>query len=185
MPGCPFRFTLYLLLFPLVGTNIPARYGWYHVDHTAPVPPVRWYVFQCKMSHSYHWSHSDTRYLLRYTAKVSRTAEIAPTGELPSGFARQYAGRLLDCPLDDPDALDALLRGTHIVEYNLHTNAYYLKGTRIPGFVGSAVVDAHLSLPLLEVWNALLAFAPYGGIGIKTALGMGGAEVMTLTEKEH
>lgn len=59
----------------------------------------RWYVFQCKMSHSYHWSHSDTRYLLRYTAKVSRTAEIAPTGELPSGFARQYAGRLLDCPI--------------------------------------------------------------------------------------
>ena len=99
MPGYPFRFTLYLLLFPLVGTNIPARYGWYHVDHTAPVPPVRWYVFQCKMSHSYHWSHSDTRYLLRYTAKVSRTAEIAPTGELPSGFARQYAGRLLDCPI--------------------------------------------------------------------------------------
>ena len=99
MPGCPFRFTLYLLLFPLVGTNIPARYGWYHVDHTAPVPPVRWYVFQCKMSHSYHWSHSDTRYLLRYTAKVSRTAEIAPTGELPSEFARQYAGRLLDCPI--------------------------------------------------------------------------------------
>ena len=90
-----------------------------------------------------------------------------------------------DCPLDDPDALDALLRGTQIVEYNLHTPAYYLKGTRIPGFVGSAVVDAHLSLPLLEVWNALLAFAPYGGIGIKTALGMGGAEVMTLTEKEH
>ena len=86
MPGCPFRFTLYLLLFPLVGTNIPARYGWYHVDHTAPVPPVRWYVFQCKMSHSYHWSHSDTRYLLRYTAKVSRTAEIAPTGELPTGL---------------------------------------------------------------------------------------------------
>ena len=34
--------------------------------------------------------------------------------------------------------------------------------------------------PLLELWNALLSFAPYGGIGIKTTLGMGGVSVEPL-----
>lgn len=37
-----------------------------------------------------------------------------------------------------------------------------------------------LALPLLELWNALLSFAPYGGIGIKTTLGMGGVSVEPL-----
>ena len=85
-----------------------------------------------------------------------------------------------DCQLSDPDALDAILRGLRILDYSLHTVSYPIKNTRIPGFVGSAVVEARLALPLLELWNALLSFAPYGGIGIKTALGMGGVSVEPL-----
>lgn len=85
-----------------------------------------------------------------------------------------------DCQLSDPDALDAILRGLRILDYNLHTVSYPIKNTRIPGFVGSAVVEARLALPLLELWNALLSFAPYGGIGIKTTLGMGGVSVEPL-----
>ena len=49
-----------------------------------------------------------------------------------------------DCQLNDPDALDAILRGLHILDYNLHTVSYPIKNTRIPGFVGSAVVEARL-----------------------------------------
>ena len=50
-----------------------------------------------------------------------------------------------DCQLNDPDALDAILRGLHILDYNLHTVSYPIKNTRIPGFVGSAVVEARLA----------------------------------------
>ena len=85
-----------------------------------------------------------------------------------------------DCQLSDPDALDAILRGLRIRDYSLHTVSYPIKNTCIPGFVGSAVVEARLALPLLELWNALLSFAPYGGIGIKTTLGMGGVSVEPL-----
>lgn len=85
-----------------------------------------------------------------------------------------------DHPLDDPDALDAVLRGLRIIDYDLRTASYPLKNTRIPGFVGTVVVEAKLALPLLELWNALLSFAPYGGIGIKTTLGMGGVGVEPL-----
>ena len=85
-----------------------------------------------------------------------------------------------DCQLSDPDALDAILRGLRIRDYSLHTVSYPIKNTCIPGFVGSAVVEARLALPLLELWNVLLSFAPYGGIGIKTTLGMGGVSVEPL-----
>ena len=37
-----------------------------------------------------------------------------------------------DCQLNDPDALDAILRGLHILDYNLHTVSYPIKNTRIP-----------------------------------------------------
>lgn len=76
--------------------------------------------------------------------------------------------------LIDSDALQALQQGLHIVDYNLHTTRYPLKETRIPSFLGNVTVEAHLAPPLLELWNTLLSFAPYGGIGIKTTLGMGG-----------
>ena len=76
--------------------------------------------------------------------------------------------------LTDSDALQALQQGLHIVDYNLHTTRYLLKETRIPSFLGNVTVEAHLAPPLLELWNTLLSFAPYGGIGIKTTLGMGG-----------
>lgn len=92
-------------------------------------------------------------------------------------LVRQWNAVFLDYALTDPDALEAILYGLRIIRYDLHTAVYPLKGTKIPGFVGSAVVEARLALPLLELWNALLRFAPYGGIGIKTTLGMGGAEV--------
>ena len=90
-----------------------------------------------------------------------------------------------DCQLNDPDALDAILRGLRILDYNLHTVSYPIKNTCIPGFVGSAVVEARLALPLLELWNALLSFAPYGGIGIKTTLGMGGVSVEPLAPPQR
>ena len=90
-----------------------------------------------------------------------------------------------DCQLSDPDALDAILCGLRILDYNLHTVSYPIKNTCIPGFVGSAVVEARLALPLLELWNVLLSFAPYGGIGIKTTLGMGGVSVEPLAPPQR
>ena len=84
--------------------------------------------------------------------------------------------------LSDPDALQALQQGLHIVDYNLHTTRYLLKETRIPAFQGNVTIEARLAPPL-ELWNALLSFAPYGGIGIKTTLGMGGTMVSFQSRK--
>lgn len=79
--------------------------------------------------------------------------------------------------MQDPDAEQAILQGVHITGYRLHTQRYDLKGSWVPGCQGSITLEARLALPLLELWNALLSLAPYSGLGIKTALGMGGVEL--------
>ena len=47
-------------------------------------------------------------------------------------------------------------------------------------FVGKVTLDSRLPVPLAELWRAILLWADYSGIGIKTALGMGGANVRFL-----
>ena len=77
-------------------------------------------------------------------------------------------------PLEDEDALRMLAEGLRVSDYNLRTIRFPLKEMKIPGFVGSLCFDTHLSPPLLELWKMLFTFSEYAGVGIKTALGMGG-----------
>lgn len=80
-------------------------------------------------------------------------------------------------PLDDADALAMLEAGLCISDYSLRSVRYRLKNVYIPAFVGTIVMTSHLPAPLAELWNSILTWAPYSGIGIKTALGMGGVEL--------
>lgn len=82
-----------------------------------------------------------------------------------------------DMPLDDSDAVQAILRGLRIVDYRLQTLRHPLKQVRIPSFIGRVVLEARLPAPLMEVFRTLYCFAPYSGVGIKTALGMGGVGI--------
>lgn len=86
-------------------------------------------------------------------------------------------------PLDDPDAMQAILAGLHVVDYRLHTARYTMKQTKIPSFMGRVMLEGHLPVPLMEIVKTLYVFAPYAGMGIKTALGMGGVRLCE-TQKE-
>lgn len=88
-----------------------------------------------------------------------------------------------EMPLDDPDAMQAMLRGLHIVDYRLQTLRHPLKQTRIPSFIGRVVLEARLPAPLMEVFKTLYCFAPYSGLGVKTALGMGGVSIQVDKEQ--
>lgn len=83
-----------------------------------------------------------------------------------------------ETPLHDEDAFQALLRGIHIVDYQLHTTRYPMKQTRVPAFQGRISIEMRLSAPLMALWTTLYSFAPYAGIGVKTTLGMGGIGIM-------
>ncbi len=77
-------------------------------------------------------------------------------------------------PLEDEDAFHMLLDGIRISDYNIRTTRFLMKDNKIPGFTGILRFDTNLSSPLMEIWKILLLFSECSGIGIKTALGMGG-----------
>lgn len=83
--------------------------------------------------------------------------------------------------LEDGDMLAELKGGINIVDYSLRTVRFRLKDTAVPGCLGWATVEARLPIVLLELWNALLCFAQFSGLGIKTALGMGGVRTFSTT----
>lgn len=79
--------------------------------------------------------------------------------------------------LNDPEMEEVLLQGIHIVDYSLRTSRYQLKNSAIPSFYGKIFLEVRLPVVLQELWNALLCFSCYSGIGMKTTLGMGGVQI--------
>lgn len=94
---------------------------------------------------------------------------------------RSLATRWSHCfdqlPLNDEDALRLLCEGIRIGNYHLKSASYRMKDTHIPGFRGELCLIPRLSPPMQQLYKLLMAFAPYSGLGIKTALGMGGVKL--------
>ena len=110
--------------------------------------------------------------------KVAGRYSIFPTGKLIlQSLVNRWNTCFTDYVLDDEDAFFMLEQNLHIVDYNLRSTRFFLKGTKIPGFMGDLVMHARLPAPMMEIWKLLLLFAPYSGIGIKTTLGMGGVKI--------
>jgi len=79
--------------------------------------------------------------------------------------------------LDDPEAMQQLAGHMHIVRYALHSAVYYLEKTKITGYLGKITLIIRGPEQLARLGGALLSFAEYSGLGIKTALGMGGVSL--------
>lgn len=75
---------------------------------------------------------------------------------------------------EDGQGIDTLIAGLYCSGYRLHDQRYTLKGTCIHGFVGNIVIKNNLKGFHKELADAILLFSGYSGVGIKTALGMGG-----------
>ena len=104
---------------------------------------------------------------------------LFPSAELiaQSLFLRWHA-LMSDCGAGDEDALRMLCDGVRLEGYRLSSQPYTFKrGLHIPAFVGEVELGTHMAAPMLELWKVLLAFAPYSGVGIKPALGMGAVQV--------
>ena len=91
---------------------------------------------------------------------------------------KKWNGSIPECPIEDEDGggLDALANGLRFRGFRLRDGAYSLKGKRIPGFTGCLTLENRLDGFHRRIADALLMFSGYAGIGIKTALGMGGVE---------
>ena len=82
-----------------------------------------------------------------------------------------------DFYFDDNEAYNIMKSELHIVDYNLRTGRYKMKNTAIPSIYGKIYVESRLPISIQNIWNTLLLFSEYSGIGIKTTLGMGGIQI--------
>ncbi len=71
---------------------------------------------------------------------------------------------------------EKLAEGLICRRFDLCDRLYRIKGNPIPGFCGEMTLINQLDGELREHAELLLSFAGYSGVGIKTALGMGGVE---------
>lgn len=105
--------------------------------------------------------------------------QILPTSRLIlQSLVKKWNGCVPECPIEDEDGegVDALAAGLVCRRFQLRDRTYFLKGSAIPGFVGTLTMENRLSGFQRELTDALMTFSGYAGIGIKTSLGMGGVE---------
>lgn len=76
--------------------------------------------------------------------------------------------------LTDDAVLKHLTNYTHLSDYRLQTQIYTVGTGKIKGFSGTMTLCTKGPETMVNLANLLFAFSNYSGIGIKTALGMGG-----------
>ena len=101
---------------------------------------------------------------------------LPTTRLIVQSLIRKWNGCFPECAIEDEDGqgMEALAAGLRCRRFQLRNGSYHLKGSAIPGFVGELALENRLTGFHRELANALLLFSAYSGVGIKTALGMGG-----------
>lgn len=86
----------------------------------------------------------------------------------------------LYCPqvrLEAEDLAQQIGAACRISQYALRTADYSVDGHRLRGFCGTLRMRFTGTDSMRRLLGMLMAFAPYAGVGIKTALGMGAVDV--------
>ena len=86
--------------------------------------------------------------------------------------------------LEEQQLADSLAGFSRITKYQLRSQAYALEGQNLYGFYGSMRLRFFGNDMTNRVLGLLMAFAPFAGIGIKTALGMGAVDTELLYKEE-
>lgn len=81
-----------------------------------------------------------------------------------------------DIRIEEDNLAQELASHIHLTRYALRSAAFSVEGYSIRGFRGQIALRFTGSDMVRRILGTLLAYAPYAGIGIKTALGMGAVE---------
>lgn len=132
------------------------------------------FCYQYLVEHNANRLHK-LHFLTPVGFKSQNQYQIFPTIELMlKSLWRSWQNYSQELKLDDDMVRDQLIQYTKIWEYQLKSARYPVKGNKIPAFRGDVVLSVHGPEPLARLVQLLLAFGEYSGMGMKTALGMGG-----------
>lgn len=89
----------------------------------------------------------------------------------------KYSAASIDMDMYDEETLRQLAGGSIITQYRLRSVSFPLEGVKIPSFKGSMRVKVNGTDTMARYVRLLARFGEYSGVGIKTAMGMGGMKV--------
>lgn len=123
-----------------------------------------------------------TSYVLHFLSPAAfRSQEeyvLYPTAELilKSAMSRfQLLGSGMDAV--DQNALEQMAKRARITDYTLYSRRYRVKDTTVYGFTGWVRMTIRGPLPLRQLFRLYMTALPCTGLGLKTAMGMGGCSV--------
>ena len=90
----------------------------------------------------------------------------------------KYGAAIADSQLPDEDMLRQLIACSSISQYRLRSTAFPLEGVKIPSFKGEISIKINGTVAMAKYVRLLVRFAEFSGIGIKTAIGMGGMRIV-------
>lgn len=103
---------------------------------------------------------------------------IFPTKEwIIQSCANKWNGVSEKYRIEDSQAIQHLVDYSRISRYNLRSTTFNMKSAKIPSFTGSVTLKVGGPQSLIRLFNLIISFGEYSGIGIKSALGMGGCTV--------
>jgi CRISPR-associated endoribonuclease Cas6 len=128
---------------------------------------------------SYDMSYRTIQFVTPTSFKSGNQYAIFPSSDLIlKNLLKKWNNYCCNIKLEDQDMAKILLSGVEIAGYRLSSAYYLMKGQRIRSFCGYIRLCAKLPAPIMQIYKALLVFSKYSGIGIKTALGMGGTKLI-------
>lgn len=89
----------------------------------------------------------------------------------------KYSAVSAEMDMYDGETLKQLTEGSSIVQYRLKSALFPLEGVKIPSFQGTMRIKINGTDTMARYARLLMRFGAYSGIGIKTAIGMGGIKI--------
>lgn len=107
----------------------------------------------------------------------SRYVMIPDVRYIVQSIMNKYSASSTDMEMYDEDTLEQLTDNTDIVRYRLQSTIFPLEAVRIPSFRGEMTIRVSGTETMARYMRLLLRFGEYSGVGIKTAMGMGGFQL--------
>ncbi len=89
----------------------------------------------------------------------------------------KYSAASAEMEMYDGETLEQLVVHSSVVRYRLHSTFFPLEGVKIPSFKGEITVKVGGTQTMARYARLLARFGEYAGLGIKTAMGMGGLKL--------
>lgn len=89
----------------------------------------------------------------------------------------KYSAASDDMEMYDDETLEQLVENSQIIQYKLRSTYFPLEGVKIPSFKGEISIKINGTDTMTRYARLLAQFGEYSGIGIKTAIGMGGVKI--------